>query len=92
MPRVVHPCRDAARTREDGFNLELRETGGIFFGNEQITAEELPAKIEERLSHGAERKVYIKADARARYGAVRIVSRGGAFCGVENVGILVEQR
>jgi len=36
--------------------------------NERISLEELPDKIRDRLLHGAEKKVYIEADIRSRYG------------------------
>lgn len=88
LPRVNRPVTMRAANREDALIIVIMRDGKVFFGNERATAEELPAKIEERLSHGAERKVYIKADARARYGAVRIVLGAVRSAGVEKIAII----
>jgi biopolymer transport protein TolR len=89
LPKVVHPIEMPDARREDAVVIAVTRDGKIFFGNDWITAKDLPANIEERLSHGAERKVYINADARARYGSVGAVLNGVRSAGVENVGILV---
>jgi biopolymer transport protein ExbD len=91
LPRVNYPVTMRAANREDAVIIGIMRDGGIFFANDRTTAPQLPAKIEERLSHGAERRAYIKADARARYGTVRIVLGAVRSAGVESVGILVEQ-
>ncbi len=65
--------------------------GRIYFGREQVSANELPAKIRERLNGGAERKVYIKADARARYGAVKAILKAMQSAGVENASFFVDE-
>ncbi len=66
--------------------------GKVFFGNERVTTEQLTAKIGERVSHHAERKVFIRADARARYGTVGAALDGIRSAGVLRIGILVDQR
>jgi biopolymer transport protein ExbD len=60
----------------------------IYFGAEQVTSAELPTKIREHLSRGSERRVYIKADARARYGTVKEVLKATQSAGVEQVSFL----
>jgi len=65
--------------------------GRIYFGLQEITSAELPAKIEEHLSKGSERRMYIKADKRARYGAVKAVLEALQSAGVEQVSILADE-
>jgi biopolymer transport protein TolR len=91
LPKVSHPVEMLNSMREDALKIGIMRDGGFFFGNDRTTAAQLPAKIEERLRHGAERKVYLNADARAKYGAVKKVLDGLRSAGMENVGILVEQ-
>lgn len=67
-------------------------TGNFFFGNDQVSAEELPAKIRERLSHGAERVVYLRAAARVKYGTESLGLDAARAAGVERIAILVNQR
>jgi biopolymer transport protein ExbD len=90
LPKVNHPVQMPNAMREDALAIGIMRDGKIFFGGDRTTAAQLPAKIEERLRHGAERKVYIHADARVKYGVVGMVLDGIRSAGVENVGILVE--
>jgi biopolymer transport protein ExbD len=66
--------------------------GSIWFGTDRLMADQLPSKIREALSRGAKRRIYLKADARARYGGVAKALNYVRASGVENVVILAEQR
>lgn len=66
--------------------------GKVFYGNELTNSGELSAKIRQSLSKGAERRVYVRADARVRYRAVLDVLEGVRSAGIENVSFFVEQR
>ena len=68
--------------RGDAMIAAVTRDGRIYFGAEQITsADDLPAKIRESISRGPERRVYITADARARYGIVKEVLQATQFAG-----------
>jgi biopolymer transport protein TolR len=73
LPKVWHPIEMRSANREDALTIAVFRDGQVFLCNDRATVSELSDKIRERLSHGAERKVYIRADARARYGTVRAV-------------------
>jgi biopolymer transport protein TolR len=78
--------------REDALLVAVQRDGRIWFDRDQVTPEHLPAAIRERVNHGAERKVYIRADARAKYGAVLPVLDSVRSAGVENIAFVLEQR
>lgn len=92
LPRVNHPVNMGDANREDAMLVAIMRDGKVFFGNEHVTAEQLTARIWARLSRHAERKVYIRADARARYGTVSAVLDGIRSAGILRIGILVDQR
>jgi biopolymer transport protein ExbD len=46
----------------------------------------------EQLTQGAEKKVYIKADANARYGAVVEVLNGVRDAGIQNIAFIVDDK
>ena len=51
----------------------------------------LPFKIQDRLrDSGVERKIYMKVDARAKYGTLKLVLDAVHSAGIENVGFLVQ--
>jgi biopolymer transport protein ExbD len=56
LPRVNHPVNMMDANGEDAMVVGIMRDGNVFFGNERVTAEQLTAKIRERLSHHAERK------------------------------------
>jgi biopolymer transport protein TolR len=92
LPKVWRPIGMPGANRDDALVVAIMRDGHIFFGNGRVTARELPGKIREGLSQDAERKVYIRADARARYGTISAVLDGIRVAGVLRIGILVDQR
>ena len=84
LPRVLHPVAMRGADREDAMKVSITRDGRVYFGTEQITFGDLPAKIQDRLKdREVERKVYVVADMRARWGGVR-----QALDGVRNAGII----
>jgi biopolymer transport protein TolR len=92
LAKVSHPVAMRAALREDALLVAVQRDGKVFFGNDVVPTEGLAAMIKERLSHGAERKVYIRADARANYGTVAGVLDSVRSAGVENIAFLVDER
>ena len=67
LPRVNHPVAMWAANRKGALIVAIMRDGRAFFRNEPTTAEDLTEKIKIRLNATlSERKVYIKADARAQ--------------------------
>ena len=89
---VAHPKLMPGANREDALKIAILRDGKIFFGTEWVAAAELPAKIRQGLSRGAERKVYIIADPRVHYWAVLEVLDGVRSAGVGNIAFLVYER
>ena len=78
-PNRIHSRVDAPRD------------GKIYFRNVPISAKNLPDKIREGLKNGAEKKVYLRADARARYGDVKQALIEIRQTGIDNVCFLAEK-
>jgi biopolymer transport protein ExbD len=85
-----HSTRMPGALKEDALRVVLARDGAIYFRELHITLEDLPDEIREALRSGAERKVYIKVDARAKYGEVPAVLDKIRLAGVENVAFLTE--
>jgi len=91
-PTANHPVRMRGANREDAMILAVQRDGEVWLGTKRVLIDELPVKIRECLSHGAERKIHINADRRANYGQVRQVLCAISSAGIENVAFLVYQR
>lgn len=92
LPKVTHAVAMQGANREDALVLAVQRDGRVWLGYDSVSADELPARIREAVSHGAEHKVYIRADARAKYGAVAQVLDRVRSSGVENIAFLVDER
>ena len=93
LPKAWHPAAMSGALREDAMKIWILRDGKVFFGNEQISADSLPARITDHLKNrGVERKVYIAADARARWGTVKEVLDGVRAAGILRVAFLAHQR
>jgi len=93
LPKVSHPISMSGALREDVMQVTILRDGKVYFGNEQIVPYSVVEKIQARLKdRDVERKVYISADARARYGTVKIVLDGVRSAGVLRVAFLADQR
>jgi biopolymer transport protein ExbD len=80
-----------AALKEDAITVVLGRSGDLYFGDAHISPKELPGFIQKAYQHGSERKVYLKADARARYGDVKATLGLIREAGIQDVALMVEQ-
>ena len=92
VPHVSHPTTLRNANREDAMTLTIERDGSVFFGFDRVLRDQLPNKIRQGLTGGAEKKVYIRADARAKYGTVKEALDGIRDAGIENVAFFADQR
>lgn len=93
LPKVSHPVSMPGANREDAMVVTITRDSKVYFGTEQVYAADLPQKIRDRLNdHTVERKVYIVADMRARWGGIKIVLDGVRASGIVRVAFLADQR
>jgi biopolymer transport protein ExbD len=93
LPRALHPIPMPGANREDALLVVVLQDGKVFFGPDQINTDALPSMILDRLKdHSVERKVYIRADVRSKYGTVKKVLVGVRSAGVEKIAFITYQR
>lgn len=85
LSKAVHPVRLFRAKREDAMTISVLRDDKIFFGRDVIRAEEIRSEIQKSIASGSERKVYIRADARANYSWVEEVIDGVHAAGVEKI-------
>jgi biopolymer transport protein ExbD len=66
--------------------------GSVYFGTERTTADDLTNKVKDRLVGRLDKRVYLKADARAKFGAVVQVVDAVRAAGVDDVGLLTAEK
>ena len=93
VPRILYPIAMPGAMRDDVMQVSITRDGKVFFGSDQIVPDYVTEKIQARLTDlDVERKVYIRADGRARYGTVKMVLDGVRSAGIIRVAFLVDQR
>lgn len=93
LPRVSHVVPMPGALREDAMLVTITRDGKVYFGSDRIDVINLPAKVQDCLKdRGVERKVYVVADARARWGTVKDALEGVRGAGIIRVAFLVDQR
>ncbi len=79
--------------REDAILVAVTRDGRVFLspGNQLIAPDGLGPKVKDLQTSRADKTVYIKADARARFSSVTDVIDNLRTAGVDTVGLLTEQ-
>lgn len=86
---VAHALLMPNANREDAIIVAIQRDDAVWLGSSRIVSpEQLRTGIQKAVSHGAEHKVYIRADKRAQYGSVRQILDIVRSAGVEDVAFL----
>jgi biopolymer transport protein ExbD/biopolymer transport protein TolR len=92
MAKVNNPVPMPDADKEDALLVSVMRDGKIYFGTDAVTADGLTQKVKDRLANRVDKRVFIKSDARAKYGAVVDVVDNVRSAGVDDVGLLTEQQ
>ena len=91
LAKVRHPKSVPRADREDAVFVAVQRDGRIFFGKNPASPEVLAREIRSAVERGADPRVYLRADARARYATVKRALDGIRDAGIDRVTLMVEQ-
>jgi biopolymer transport protein TolR len=92
LAKVNNPESMPDADKEDALIVAVMRDGKIFFGNDQTPADELTQKVKDRLASRVDKRIFIRADARAKFGSVVSVVDNVRAAGVDQLGLLTDQR
>jgi biopolymer transport protein ExbD/biopolymer transport protein TolR len=92
LAMVNNPTTMPDADKEDALLVAVNREGKVFFGTDPIAVDQLTQKVKDRLSAKTDKRVFIKADARAKFGWVVEVVDNVRAAGVDQLGLLTEQR
>jgi biopolymer transport protein TolR len=92
MAQVNNPEAMPDADKEDALLVVVMQDGKIYFGTEQVTLDALTEKVKDRLANRVDKRVYLRADKRARYKYVVDVVDNVRSAGVDQLGLLTEQK
>jgi len=91
LARVHNPRLMNAADKEDATILAITRDGKVYLGSDAITIDKITAKVKDRVADKLDKTVYIKSDARAKYGDVVTVVDAVRAAGVDAIGLLAEK-
>jgi biopolymer transport protein ExbD len=77
--------------RDDAIVVAVTRDGSLYMGNTKITKEDVTGQIKDRIANKLDKTVYVKSDARAKYGDVVAVVDEIRSAGVDQLGLLTEK-
>src|SRR5882724_9482590 len=84
-----HDMKDA--DKDDAIVVAVTRDGKIYLGNTPLNKEDITSQVKDRLSARLDKTVYVKSDARAKYGdVVAVVDEIRSVC-VDHVAVLTEK-
>jgi biopolymer transport protein TolR len=92
MAKVNNPEQMPDADKEDALLVSITRDGHVFFGTDEISIDNLTTKVKDRIANRPDKRVYVKADMRARFGGVVQVVDGVRAAGVDDLGLLTDQR
>jgi len=92
MVKTDNPTAMPDADKEDALLVSITHDGKLYFGSDQVSAEKLTDIVKDKLANRTDKRVFVKADARAQYGVVTDVVDNVRSAGVDQLGLLTEQR
>ena len=92
LAKTNNPVQMPDADKEDALLVAITRDGKVFFGTDQVKPEDLTGKIKDKLANRVDKRVFVRADARVKYGAVVEVVDNVRSAGVDQLGLLTEQR
>jgi biopolymer transport protein ExbD len=85
----AHEMQDA--DKDDAIVVAITRDGNIFLGHTQVNKDDITGQVKDRISNRLDKTVYVKSDARAKYGDVVAVVDEIRSAGVDQLGLLTEK-
>ena len=92
LAKTNNPVQMPDADKEDALLVAVTRDGKVFFGTDQISPDQLTNKVKDKLAARVDKRVFVRADARTKYGNVVDVVDNVRAAGVDQFGLLTEQR
>ncbi len=92
LPTATQAVVMDAASKEDAVTVAVTRDGKVFLGGDQVTPDDMGAKITAKLENKTDKEVFMRADNRANYGKVMDAVDGIRSAGVSQLGLLTEKK
>jgi biopolymer transport protein ExbD len=77
--------------KDDAIILAVSHDGKLYLGSKQITLDQITVAVKDLLANRIDKTVFVRSDARAKYGEVVKAVDEVRAAGVDNLGLLTEK-
>ncbi len=91
LARVQNPNDMPNADRDDAIIVAVTRSGDIFLGTQKTPRDQLTSLVRDRIANRLDKTVFVKSDARAKYGDVVAVVDEVRAAGVDQLGLLTER-
>jgi biopolymer transport protein ExbD len=91
MAKAVNAVDMANANKTNAVVIAITRDGKIYLGSKVINADEVTSKVKDQIENKLDKTVYLRSDARAKYGDVTSVVDDIRAAGVEDLGLLTEK-
>jgi len=88
---VNNPREMKDADRDDAIIVAVSRDGTLYLGNTKIAKENITTEIKDQIANKLDKTVYVKSDARAKYGDVVAVVDEIRSAGVDQLGLLTQK-
>ncbi|HEY0760181.1 MAG TPA: biopolymer transporter ExbD [Acidisarcina sp.] len=92
MAAVDNPTAMPDADKEDSLVIAITRDSRVYVGSDEVAMDALAAKVRDKIGDKADKPVFLRADARAKYGTVTEAIDNVRASGISEVGLLTEQR
>ena len=77
--------------KDDAIILAVTRDGKMYLGSKPVTLDQITTAVKDQLSNRLDKTVFVRSDARAKYGEVVKAVDEVRAAGVDNLGLLTEK-
>jgi biopolymer transport protein ExbD/biopolymer transport protein TolR len=92
LAQTDNPTAMPDADHEDAVVVAVTRDSQVFLGQDRVSLADLGAKVGDMLQNKTNKEVFFRADARAHYGTVMDAIDAVRTTGVEQIGLLTDQR
>ena len=92
LAKTDSPVQMPEADREDAVVVAVMRDGKVYLNSDAVTPEALTDQVKDALARRTDKRIFVKADAGARYGDVVDVVDDVRSAGVDQLGLLTEER
>ncbi len=91
LTKVQNPVDMPNADRDDAIIVAVTRSGDIFLGTQKTPRDQITALVRDRIANRLDKTVFVKSDARAKYGDVVALVDEVRAAGVDQLGLLTER-